>query len=1018
MEQDIRQLAELGGLTRAEVEAAIARVNEQLGIAYRNNLGALIAGPDVRARQFGQRAVGTVDPDGTVRVDDGAFAVSVVQPTVPRTDAERHVPSGEHHAHTDATRTLIDLARRHLGKLSERELAPHLEQARQEMAARHELPPVALGGDLDAAVALRRLLLDDIQAVVAYLSAVAAGVSALSGDDAGGLSAAVLVSEWLRAHFHTERTSPVAAPGGSSRRVRRGDAVDPLDSAAGPLSSTGSPAVSRSSSESQGPWSGTDDLQQQLADFRLGSGVDAPLSEEPEQDFDPGAPVPPGQAGTGVEPSEYRTDSAPPGSVRPSRQGTGRPLRENSAGVSQEAMPTRPARRPSAALDRRKSSAGISTASDPQSLSRRQSIAQNLGIDIRKVSSAMEGGVPDVISQRLRDLADRHNLVVSFRLTNVESLPWNAHGGAAVGKPEAIKAKSASEVDSFLGLNRALRGLVAYYRPNRPDPARLRAESPERQQQIWRAYATRMRDYVVLAADMRKLKGRFRVEPHGIITARVLVGNDGTPIRAYREGSSVPSHVAGASAANLTEKWVPVTSDYDLMHITDENGGEVPQEQKQEFLAEALAEGYIEHPELMGWEPPNERGQALKKRLTEDTKWVLTYAPAVSPFVERYPPDVQNQPSEAADDGRSGTGPQDQTDWQATADKLYAAYDPYLEALHRLTNGTGQPRDTAVAARDLLAHGRSLASLETDPFTPWAEAYTQLPARVAQLASRIPTRMDASERRWRIGALLAAYYQTDDSRRGAVVDAVFAALTLDTTPADVIVANVRTDQSRIAGINHYLSGTDTGLTPTERQRLRELVGRTVAERPVADPADTPSDTADTVDTTEAAGPAYTAQNPTAQNAGQRRNEPWRMSLGGELLPVAVVRQPMLFDLAELTESHGVATLSPHDSDYQETTLEAAQHVADHIRGQVDAMADQRVTMTNAELRVVLPGPGHGSASELPGVDPFLTYSHIAQLTANVLEHRVLVTQRSEPGSDRTIVLMTLCPPEPDRRASA
>ncbi|MET7694503.1 hypothetical protein ABZT06_42400 [Streptomyces sp. NPDC005483] len=182
------------------------------------------------------------------------------------------------------------------------------------------------------------------------------------------------------------------------------------------------------------------------------------------------------------------------------------------------------------------------------------------------------------------------------------------------------------------------------------------------------------------------------------------------------------------------------------------------------------------------------------------------------------------------------------------------------------------------------------------------------------------------------------------------------------------------------------------------------------------PTDTASTSPDDAAVSAPTDPTATAVSQPATSRGgrenssaQHRHRPWRMT-SNDPLPVAVMRQPMEFELAHLTSAHHIHTLSVHAPNYQDVTRQAAQHVAEHIRAQVSYQAQLRITMTNVELRLTLPAPDEPStASENDTEDPFLNYSHVAQLTANFLEHRVLVTRRVQ---GEIMTLMTLCPPEP------
>ncbi|SEG91378.1 Papain fold toxin 1, glutamine deamidase [Actinacidiphila yanglinensis] len=187
-----------------------------------------------RAAEFARGAHLTLDGEGRVRLSDGELTLTVsVAGLSPDAAEGSTIPSDAAPAHTPATRLLVALAHQRLddGKFTPGAVDALLVRARQLMDGRHELPPLVLGADsdadlaaatdgaadLDAASLSRRDLLADIRAVIAHQLSLGEEerTRQLSGAGAEPVpDPALLLSEWLRRHFHTEHTDPTQVAGG------------------------------------------------------------------------------------------------------------------------------------------------------------------------------------------------------------------------------------------------------------------------------------------------------------------------------------------------------------------------------------------------------------------------------------------------------------------------------------------------------------------------------------------------------------------------------------------------------------------------------------------------------------------------------------------------------------------------------------------------------------------------------------------------------------------------------------
>nr|WTC14226.1 hypothetical protein OHA15_41165 [Streptomyces anthocyanicus] len=396
-------------------------------------------------------------------------------------------------------------------------------------------------------------------------------------------------------------------------------------------------------------------------------------------------------------------------------------------------------------------------------------MARMTGQDASEVPASLEGGITKKVAEQLRALAAEFGLALSFRLTSPDSVAWNRHGRAAVPKPAEIKVKSATEADAHLGVPRALRGLVAYYRPRVPQVQHLPLGE---QAQIWGRYVARLTEFIVSAPDLKKVEANFRLHgTHNLVTQRTYVDSSGAIRKPAHTG---PDGTAWDAEGNqLTEKWFPITADHDLMSITDLEGNPVSTERKDAFLERAWDSG-VRHGALLDWEPDTVEGRELMDSIVNSTEEVLTFAADVSPFIETFPIGAAvSAPQDAAHQQDEAATLAATTHRARTLDAAYTAYEAAASVLNSaVTDGAG----THTGAQQFLTAGWTLRTLRADSFRAWGQAADALPhlsgvlPRLRQLLPPDPplasssaqgpaqsAHTDSGMAVWRLGALIQAY---------------------------------------------------------------------------------------------------------------------------------------------------------------------------------------------------------------------------------------------------------------------
>ena len=109
-------------------------------------------------------------------------------------------------------------------------------------------------------------------------------------------------------------------------------------------------------------------------------------------------------------------------------------------------------------------------------------------------------GMPVKNQKAIADSAEAHDVVIDVRGTNPEAPRRLAEGN--LPKPEAIKAKSINQLDTYIGFRREDVGLVGDMEPKPPVKGEV---PPELWEQVQKRYADRLAEFKDLAPEMQNL---------------------------------------------------------------------------------------------------------------------------------------------------------------------------------------------------------------------------------------------------------------------------------------------------------------------------------------------------------------------------------------------------------------------------------------------------------------------------------------------------------------------------------
>ncbi|MER7859269.1 hypothetical protein ABTX61_09215 [Amycolatopsis japonica] len=295
-----------------------------------------------------------------------------------------------------------------------------------------------------------------------------------------------------------------------------------------------------------------------------------------------------------------------------------------------------------------------------------------------------EFGFPLLNQQRFQWLADWSNVVFDVRPTNPDSVRWLELG--AVPKPKDIKAKTVSELDTYLGASPDSIGLVGYFEPRLPDD--LSELPPDVKKKVQARFANRAKEFAALADEMEQLanQGRYRVVD-GIVQARV-------------EG----------------EEYRPITGDHDVYHVRCIDDGSSLTTSDYNSVVDLLTKRNmgVQHGAHMYWTPEGEFQEKIFNDIVErhqadaqDAEPLIRFDPGKPPrlvFADPLPSQVpaavkpNSKPTRARGDSGKEKFEQGAADQQSSlADSRGLRASPPLAA-----DGTGRHRKEA---SDLLPAG-------------------------------------------------------------------------------------------------------------------------------------------------------------------------------------------------------------------------------------------------------------------------------------------------------------------------
>jgi len=161
-------------------------------------------------------------------------------------------------------------------------------------------------------------------------------------------------------------------------------------------------------------------------------------------------------------------------------------------------------------------------------------------------------------------MAKEEGVVVGARSTNVDSMR-HIRDGNAVPKPLTIKSKTIQDADIYLGARAEDKGLVGYFRPNKPDPSDV---PPHMWEKVNQRYTDRLTEYNKHRDDITKM-----------ITEGKIVERDGKLHSVLRK-------------AEGTSEIKPFAGDIDAVYFRDAKTGKlIPPGERYDELKRAWMGG-------------------------------------------------------------------------------------------------------------------------------------------------------------------------------------------------------------------------------------------------------------------------------------------------------------------------------------------------------------------------------------------------------------------------------------------
>jgi hypothetical protein len=126
--------------------------------------------------------------------------------------------------------------------------------------------------------------------------------------------------------------------------------------------------------------------------------------------------------------------------------------------------------------------------------------------------------------------AKEENVIVGARSTNVDSMR-HIRDGNAVPKPITIKSKTIGELDTYLGTRVEDKGLVGYFKPNKPDPDKV---PPHLWEKVQARFDARAKEYDELRDTITKYVNDGKmVERDGKLHAVIRKADGTTELKPF-----------------------------------------------------------------------------------------------------------------------------------------------------------------------------------------------------------------------------------------------------------------------------------------------------------------------------------------------------------------------------------------------------------------------------------------------------------------------------------------------------
>jgi hypothetical protein len=198
-----------------------------------------------------------------------------------------------------------------------------------------------------------------------------------------------------------------------------------------------------------------------------------------------------------------------------------------------------------------------------------------------------KSGMPVKNQRAMTETCQQHQVVIDVRGTNVEAPRRLAEGN--LPKPEAIKAKSINELDTYIGFRKDDQGLVGFKEPTPPVESQV---PPEQLADVKKRYDERLKEFHDLAKDMENL-------------SRPPDARDQFQAVAFDKQVAVDSNGVVRVVNKEGQAGVGFTGDHDIFQITNLDGTPVTGEKYNEIVSELAQKGVgVEHGAHMHWDVP------------------------------------------------------------------------------------------------------------------------------------------------------------------------------------------------------------------------------------------------------------------------------------------------------------------------------------------------------------------------------------------------------------------------------